>query len=224
MDTESQNSCSSDTSNDIFDYRFSPRIYEDDLGKMTYFHAPKCASRTILGWMAFVQKPSIQENIEFRDSFLLGDYPKITRTTKEVPFSEIRNQLKFCVVRDPVDRFVSAYKDRVLRYQREEVSVFPTIQHLLSDLQGAKKFRTLFHHLKPMVSFYGENPGIFDWVFSFSRLNEVRDFLASEYDVPLPQLHLQSSSKVETPELAPDEVTFIQELYAPDYEIYGKFI
>lgn len=224
MGTQSKNSSSTNTFLHTFDTSFSPRIYEDSLGKLTYFHAPKCASRTILGWMAFAQNPSIQQEKEFGDSFLLGDYPKITAITPEVSFSEMRNALKFCIVRDPVERFVSAYKDRVLRYRGDELKRFPTIQNLLKDLSAAQEFRSLFHHLKPMTCFYGEDTSLFDRVFSFSRLDELRVFLEQEYDVRLPHLHLQSSSRIVVPQLSLKEVDFLREVYREDYRIYGQFI
>lgn len=203
---------------------FSPRIYGESSGKIAYFHAPKCASRTILGWFALAKYPKLlEENKEIFDPFLLGDYPKISTITPEISLLEIGHRERFCVVRDPIDRFISAYSDRVLRYRREEFGAFPTISHLIANLFHLEDFPVLAHHIRPMCSFYGRELDQYTRIFSFNNLEGVKKYLEEGLQVSLPTIRLQSCEKINKPTISSTEREMLEGYYAEDLDIYSDF-
>jgi len=209
----------------MIDYVFNPRIYAENSGTLVYFHAPKCASRTILAWLTLSEYPKLlQEQPALFDPFCLGDYPQFSRIIPEIPLCEVKERKAFCIVRDPVERFISAYSDRVLRYKREEFTAFPEISSLINNLDKLESFPVLAHHLRPMRSFYGDDLDRYHRVFSFNDLGSVKRYLEQSLSATLPELKLQSCERLEKPVLSSNETSFLRDFYAEDYRIYANFL
>lgn len=203
----------------------SPRVYLSPVGQLAYFHAPKCASRTILGWLTLAKIPDLKESDpHLFDPFVLGDYPRFSLEIQEATSKDSCGRMKFCVVRDPIERFVSAYCDRVLRYGRKELESFPTISSLVHSIHSLGDFASLAHHVRPMVDFYGREPQKYDQVFRFSKLDRLKNFLEVQMNQNLPDLRLQSCEKIEKPTLTDKDRTILQEFYADDYEVFHEYL
>lgn len=174
--------------------------------------------------MTYAKNPKIiQESPEVYDPFVLGDYRRFVDEIPEVFLPDVKDLPSFCVVRNPIDRFVSAYCDRCVRYKNGEHQRFPTINDLFDNLEEAKKYETFFHHLKPMTIFYGTDLSRYFKIFSFSRLNELKKFLEGHYQIELPDLRLQSCEKIEKPLLTEDQKSRLMELYKDDFDTFSDY-
>lgn len=206
-------------------YAASPRVYLSPVGQLAYFHAPKCASRTILGWMTLAKVPGLKESDpHLFDPFALGDYPRFSLEIQEASPKESCGLTKFCVVRDPIERFVSAYCDRVLRYGRKELESFPTVSSLVQSLHSLEGFASLKHHVRPLVDFYGTKPHEYEYVFRFGELTELKNFLEERMNQKLPDLRLQSCERIEKPTLTDEDKSTLRDFYAEDYKVFHEYL
>ncbi len=120
-------------------------IYKIPQGNGAYYHAPKCGSRSVIGWIVLLSDPQLYiENPDlfspYREKYTKGgerisqDYPELRdriiqarkagfttegkrmkkRFWKNSVAPKIAADYRFCVVRDPVDRFVSGFTNRIL--------------------------------------------------------------------------------------------------------------
>lgn len=202
-----------------------PRIYLSPAGNLAYFHAPKCASRTILGWMTLAKIPDLQRsNPGLFDPFLLGDYPRFSQEIPEVTLREVEGKEKFCVVRDPIERFISAYCDRVLRYRQHEMECFPTLASLISNIRHLQGFKTLEHHIRPLVTLYGSDTGYYDRIFRFNEIGELKKYLEEKMGVQLPDLRLQSCERIEKPVLTSEDEAVLRDFYREDYQVFHQYL
>lgn len=206
-------------------YAASPRVYLSPVGRLAYFHAPKCASRTILGWLTLAKVPGLKESDpHLFDPFALGDYPRFSLEIQEATPKDSYGRTKFCVVRDPIERFVSAYCDRVLRYGRKELESFPTISSLVQSLHSLEDFASLKHHVRPLVDFYGVEPQRYEQVFRFCEIAKLKNFLEERMNQKLPDLRLQSCEKIEKPTLTDEDRAILQGFYAEDYKVFHEYL
>jgi hypothetical protein len=203
-----------------------PRLYSDTTNKLIYFHAPKCASRTIIAWYGLINYPNMMtDHPSWFDSYRKGDYMDIYEFVNKPKFENIFKLPKFCVVRNPIERFVSAFTDRVLRYQLNEFEEIKTIDNFIDNFDFyMKKYDVLSHHIKPQYIFYGENVNEYDHIFKMSEIDEIKKLLEDTYQVVLPDLHLQQCKHIEKPRLNENQIKFLENFYKKDYELFDSFI
>lgn len=98
------------------------------------------------------------------------------------------NIYKFAVIRDPIERFLSAYRHRVLdaheldaealkgsdhytAFRRRQLKPNPTVGELIENLERYRfDVYQIKHHTDPQVLFLGHDPRHFDRVFLFEEL------------------------------------------------------
>lgn len=116
--------------------------------------------------------------------------------------AEVKGHVRFAVVRDPVARLVSAYRNRVLfhnelsesRLAQAGVDLPPkpdieTFVMRLKEYQEASP--SIRHHTLPMTFFLGEEVGYFDRLFSMSQLLELENWLRDTTKLDLRIRHEQ---------------------------------
>lgn len=183
---------------------------------VNYNYTPKNASSSIMA------------------SFLgVSDHPHeafVNRFTKcpidvEKPF--------FCVSRNPFDRILSAYLDKIgpgrdpnvwipfcRRYGLDSDAALP-FRDFLQCLRGDSTPHLLDFHFRPQ---YFTNNCRFlmpRFTFRFERMFEVEEFLQSLGVRPMRFApHAQNASR-RTRELSADEISIIRDLYRLDFETYG---
>lgn len=142
----------------------------------------------------------------------------------------------FCVVRDPLERFMSAYAHRIgVRrdlHRSGRTGLRNPILNRSPDLgEFVDRFEDYYrscyrvkHHFRPLCDYLGKKPNRFDRVFSLSELEELPAFIADEgARVTLP--HLNSGPKKNpVPELTSSQRDKIESFYADDYRHWGSFL
>lgn len=210
--------------------------------KAAYYHAPKCASRTVLGWVILIKHPDLIEkypevfeenrkeghnDIElFLNKFAQQSLTKIHLTRnwkKEVPVVE--SDYRFCIIRDPIDRFISAFANRVLFFKKISlksgkpfdletfISKFDYIQENSLDISV---------HFRPQYYYYGDLDK-FHHVYKMNELDKLKKRLEEIFNTKLPSLHLQKSHNVIKPVLNENQIDWVKNKYSIDYDNYQKY-
>lgn len=194
---------------------------------VSYVHAPKIGSRSILGWFAILKDPEIYtKHPEYFVEVNTEDhvYTPIRRMQEER--GEILTSISFVVTRDPVQRFVSAYKNRVVTHKELRGSKliadgkdYPEFDQFVEQFHQFKdENKSIDIHFKSMSFYYGGDRSLFTKVFRTDNLSECRVFLEDHFSTELPDLRLQQNKPGIHIKPTEKQIQFIKELYKKDYE------
>jgi hypothetical protein len=207
-------------------------------GAIGYYHAPKCASRTIFAWAALPEDPGlIDAHPDWFAPSRRSEYTELRRRARLWPSSthdwqaartvpKVDAPIRFCVTRDPVARFVSGFTNRVLFHEGlgdGQISISDFIVDF-DRLMGDERHRVVARHFLTQTSFYGRDPGLFTHIFNIGQLAELRALLEQVSGRRLPgDLRLQQSGDRVKPSLSDTEVERIKDIYAEDYAVFGAW-
>jgi len=187
---------------------------------LRYVHAPKCSSRTTLAWMVLMREPHLYEN---NPNWFMSvpdkrnhAYKDIKRRIQKHDFYETfydTTKITFCIKRDPVKRFISAYQN--MRWLGELGNNIEKIINNWDDLIMNRP--VLKEHFRTQTSCYGTH-AIYSHLFKHDRMNEVKEFLEDYASIKLPNLHLQQSGEKEEVKLTDEQIKWIKEKYKEDYD------
>ena len=138
-------------------------VYENKKNgkKLVYYPCPKNAHTSAM--LFFVKHLGLENKFVF-----IGDkIPKYKQKKKDLSgkinlhnfmptfqkFSVINVDYKCCIIRDPVERFLSAYRNRILYHKDEKFKDY-TIDMILEKLEK-KQFNNI--HFRPQIYFLGDN-------------------------------------------------------------------
>ena len=171
-----------------------------------------------------------------------GKRVDIHRIYKPKPMNEIlqKNISKFdkiAFVRDPVERFLSAYSNRVIfhgdmenKLSTKELSnlELPTKPDIHTFIQNyeiyAKISRPIFHHTKAISYFLGNDPTIYERLYKLSEIEIFENDIEKRTNQRIKVPHLQTGGpKVQKCELTAAEVSKIKSLYEEDYNNFGSY-
>jgi hypothetical protein len=193
---------------------------------VSYVHAPKIGSRSILGWFSILKDPEIYtKHPEYFVEVNTMDhaYTPIRRMQQEC--GEIRTSVSFVVSRDPVKRFVSAYKNRVVTHKELRGSKlidpsknYPEFDQFVDQFhQFRDESKSIEVHFKSLTFYYGGDKSLFTRIFRTENLSECRVFLQDHFSTELPDLRLQQNKPGIHIEPTHKQISFIQDLYKQDY-------
>ncbi len=158
------------------------------------------------------------------------------------PFSaEPRADIRFCILRHPLDRFVSVYRRHMIRSRfknlRRPYTKLLSPDAFCAELEkhwherpwkeGLTAMRAVDgyaqdQHLWPQHFYLGRDASYFTHIFSFSELPRVAEFLSDLHrkHVKLPQVN--SSGAIPMPHLSASLRRRVELLYEEDFEIFGR--
>lgn len=192
--------------------------YEIVPEKLLYYFAPKCGSRTILGYAYYFKHGCMPEN---NPLVLIRENIQSTRNNPE--FYEYR----VCVVRDPIKRFISAYDNHInIGIDRTDAR-YITVDDIIGSIQDPnfKKTNSRFmYYIQSQTSFYGNNNSIFTHIFNVDGMNKLKALIEEVSGENLPQIHLNKSIASTSTVLNDMQANWIKREYSLDYDIYGKWM
>lgn len=139
---------------------------------------------------------------------------------KFMKLPESLNAIKLAVVRDPVDRFLSAYNNRVLWHQDNDFQNL-SIKGVISNLKQ-NNFQNL--HFLPQTYFLGSDPNYFTKISIMPSMNGMIDEICNFFEKKLSLKQLQTNhglnpiSKVELKEYIDD----LKIIYYEDYKFINS--
>lgn len=174
----------------------------------------KCANSTLCGYAQLINMTVDQKDIPmFR-------FVEVYLKTNLKEFAKF--PIRFCIVRDPVDRFLSGYTNKLLPAVQGNM----TIDQLLSTIDEPEfkaEYGNFLRHVNPLTHFYGTDPDIFTHIFDIHQMAEVKLLLERESGRPLPNMH-RNRSIFPKPTLTETQRKSIMDRYQQDYDIYGKWM
>lgn len=130
-----------------------------------------------------------------------------SRTFKQVDWKAMEGYWRFTVVRDPIERIISAYSDKVLRFRTlvnvppsknapaevhalyESLNKEPDLNTFCCNIEAYRKVsKKVDRHVCPISCYLGPDLGIYDKVYRFDALDQLVADLSERTgeDVTLP--------------------------------------
>jgi hypothetical protein len=166
-------------------------------------------------------------------------------------FSEDREYFKFIVIRDPLERFVSAYNNRVKMYRElskgwfttnyanadtflkafedRSLSFDPDIDEFARRIEDYVELNhTIRHHFIPQHNFFHGRPEVFDRVYNIRQLSELARDLETRIGQPVSFRNVQETKDVQNPARLSDlneaALSHIKDFYREDYRVLAPYL
>lgn len=205
-----------------------------ELNGFEFYDAPKNGGTTVRMWLKYAEGGLPADFIS--DGYYtlagLGAPQQWTDTVMgQQPFFSrgVAGNRRWCITRDPVDRFISAYTDKILREGLAHWGVNACLDMLESgELEQIARSPFPTHekqaacHLLGQCIWFGRDKSYFDHVFCVTEMERVREFCENEvFKMPLPALHGrdQSRSGIKRVTLCTDQRDRLERIYAEDYQV-----
>ena len=206
--------------------------FRDLKHELNIYDAPKAGGTTLRSWILFkTHGDCMLGKGEYvapkREHYVkLKDY-RVAWFTK-LPLKSI------CIKRDPVERFLSCYKDKILREnyvkQKYELEYFVDNFELMmkhpmihpSTKTQPRSFQRLpyiWYHFAPQHKQFGKDLSYYDRVFSMDEINtSLKEYLEDLWKVNLPQIHTRKSKSIDL-NVTEDLIAKIKDIYKEDYDL-----
>lgn len=138
--------------------------------------------------------------------------------------------IRIAIVRDPVDRLFSAYKDRVqLRNKGDLRDTLDTFSKFIYNIDYAREDENIKIHTDTQCSQIGSDPSIYTKVINSNNIDNVLLPIISKVsrhpNIPLAMRKVTVRKTKEKPvfENKEKELKIIKEMYKEDYQVWGKY-
>ena len=142
----------------------------------------------------------------------------------------LRRTTSFAVLRDPIERFISAFHyaqaggsadNRVAAPFRDTYMAFRTIDDALDHLEAAPSVYAIDHIFRPQSWYISDRAGkvVVDRLFLMHEMDRVREFLQLRCGAELD--HINASTPLRMP-LDATQIARIERLYADDVALVAK--
>lgn len=206
--------------------------------KLLYIPIPKNACTSIKHAMYEIEFGR-RFDPEFRDEHGYEDHHDYYKKrpgafTSVRKLQEIENVTRFAVVRDPVERLISCYRNRVLdlgdlqstasALQQMNLPVEPDINTFILNLERYRKAnKKIEHHSRPQHYFFGGTIQYLDRLFPLEKPDELAEMLKN-YKPDLEILKRKSGgSDVNLTDISEVALKHAVEFYHKDYELLESF-
>ena len=179
----------------------------------------------------------LENGFDFTPFIAKGKPWTVHKAYQTRPFSQQKPSgatIRICFVRDPVERLLSAYSNRVLRrHETEDVEFQALKAHGLYDetsleifLAHLKTYRdrvpTIKHHTDPQVTYLGRDSAYYTHVFNIGEVRVFEELMAdlAGSDIRLPHQQRSSRRSIKTTWF---QRRAIKRFYKMDYQVFGRY-
>ena len=206
------------------------RFVDRDHGFAIY-NAPKGGGTTIRSWIYFARTGELA--LKDKGEGYLVQEQKTYKFLNEFGY-EVCNFIPWmdgpsvCVVRDPVDRFISTYKDKIQREKRCG-NPPPTLSEFIRDFENLVKtndkphganpnLNFLEHHFAPQSVILGSDKNYFEHIFRMSEINtKLKEYLEKRWDLQLPDLHCRKAQMSARLTPTKEDLRLLEKIYQLDF-------
>jgi len=208
---------------------------------LAFFPVPKHACTTGKEWIHYLETGAFFGGRPRADGFTVrvhGLPGYATRPFAESDLDQTATLFRFAILRDPLERFLSAHKSKVFRGGGLGPRFVPPAQLRAAGLPQRPDFATFVehldayrslssnvaHHTAPQVVFLGRTPSVFDRLATLEEVGELRAEIAARVGRALPMPpDVNSTEDIPTPVPTPSQRRRIEAFYAEDYDIFGTW-
>lgn len=197
-----------------------------------FYDAPKNGGTTVRMWLKYAEG-GMPEDFVSDGYYTLAKVglPRawVDTVMVEQPFFRPgeAGKLRWCISRDPVDRFISAYSDKILLEGLASWSVEACLDMLetgemekIARSQQRTPYKQAACHLLGQCVWFGQEKAYFDYVFNITEMDHVREFCEDNvFRMKLPAFHGrdQSHSGIDRVALSIVQRGRVEKIYADDY-------
>lgn len=187
------------------------KIYEKNSKSFVYHPAPKCGCSTM-------------KEVILRANGIDGrwkpaqEFPH--RFIPCVKFNEVKADVKMCVVRDPIERFISGYSNRVLFHK--DIKPIEFNKFVDNFEYFYKKVPIFRHHFTPQTWFVGKDPKYYTNIFFVNEMSDAIDFVSDFFEVEPVYVRNQTGGSNLKPIPNEKQKEFIRDFYKEDYRFLRK--
>ena len=164
--------------------------------------------------------PEYKVNEDSKYKNLDKKYNLVNFLPSYTPFQKMDVDEKCCIVRDPLKRFISAYKNRVLFHKDvgfQDLNINEIIEKMENNSFDNR-------HFLPQTYWLGNNLKYFTIVSNISNIeifiNGVNNFFQSKVEFP----RIQIGGTVENIELNNNQINKLKKIYSSDYDLIGDLL
>jgi len=191
---------------------------------------PKGGGTTIRSWVGvYLLKRELTLRPYGYSDYLLNVDPHFshihTMGYKIDIYSEFSGE-SICITRDPVERFISCYRDKVIKEGMLRISIDDLLDNwdsiIVNDDNHSgwdHEYNYAWYHFAPQVHQLGPSRDNYTKVFDISEMSTgVRSYLEDKWKTPLPELHTRNSKSGRKIVLTEDQIRRVKEIYKDDYQ------
>ena len=206
--------------------------------KVAYFPVPKAANTSM---KHLIHGINTGGKFKTRRDENTGRLHHIHREYKTPKFADItperyRKFFKIAIVRDPVERVVSAWRNRVVHHKELEdrksassigeigIPQKPTLSEFVTHLEKYRSInRSISVHTSPLTDFLGESKEYYDLIFDISESHQIEIFFSTltgeKRALPRKQM---GGPPAERNELPMELIQKLERTYENDYRVFGS--
>ena len=164
--------------------------------------------------------PEYKINSDLKYKNLDKKYNLVNFLPSYTPFNKIDVDEKCCIIRDPILRFISAYKNRILFHKDNG------FQNLNIDEIIEKMENNLFdnRHFLPQSYWLGNDLKYFTIVANISKIetftNGVNNFFQNKVEFP----RIQTGGTEAEINLKTNQIIKLKKIYSEDYDLIGDLL
>jgi len=184
----------------------------------------KCGTTSAFSIIAF---PRVGKHKARSGKPVLKEHNEWWKTISASPYTLDTVDFNFAIVRDPVSRIVSCFKDRVmLKNNHNSRSEIQTWDNFIYNLEY---FRNKYHeinlHSVPQCEKLGKNPSLYNNVYNTKEIGTrfIED-VSNIAEVTIPTIRTKNSDAVTVEiNVTDDQVKIIEDFYSDDYKYWGDY-
>ena len=194
------------------------------------YNVPKGGGTTIRSWIYFVNTGELA--LRNQGDGYINQAPKTYSYLRKIGY-EVCNFIPWskgpsiCIVRNPINRFISLYLDKIVKEKRcgnppPSFSDFTcNFARFIKDNDfphGANRnLNFLEHHFASQSLILGKDEDYYEHIFDISEMNtKVKSYLEKRWGVELPSLHCRKAKKNSEIIPNPKDLKHIEEIYKID--------
>ena len=134
-----------------------------------------------------------------------------------------RCSTRIAIVRDPVDRIVSVYRDRIVKKNRADLSW----EQFIKDFDSIRRDNEDIHnHSHPQTDHLGMDSTLYSRIYDISEIHRFTQYVVCELCLSKTyRTHRRKRvhADVPMPQVTDRDRDFIGEYYKEDYAVYGDY-